>query len=100
MTLQKPVMPMMTSCCPGWVGEHCCPGRTASDPSLRVSWLPARLATCLLALSTNSPFPPSFLPFLLYADWVEKSGADLIPHLSTCMSPHIMEGSMIKNYYA
>jgi iron only hydrogenase large subunit-like protein len=45
------VLPMFTSCCPGWV------------------------------------------------KWVEHFRHDLIPHLSTCSSPHEMLGAVIKTYY-
>jgi iron-only hydrogenase group A len=46
------VLPMFTSCCPGWV------------------------------------------------EFVEKCDADLIPHLSTAKSPHMMEAALIKEYFS
>lgn len=46
------VLPMFTSCCPGWI------------------------------------------------DFVEKCDPDLIPHLSTVKSPHMMEGALLKEYFS
>ncbi|KAG1678884.1 hypothetical protein FOA52_003552 [Chlamydomonas sp. UWO 241] len=65
-------MPMFSSCCPGWVAmvEKSCPGLIP---------LP-----CLRARA-----PP-----------VEKSYPELIPYLSTCKSPQMMFGSVIKNFFA
>lgn len=35
-----------------------------------------------------------------WINYIEKNYDDLLPHLSTCKSPHMMLGAMIKSYYA
>jgi iron only hydrogenase large subunit-like protein len=35
-----------------------------------------------------------------WVGYVEDEAADLIPHLSTCKSPHMMVGAMVKRFFA
>lgn len=35
-----------------------------------------------------------------WVNYAEKEYADLLPHLSTCKSPHMMFGAILKSYYA
>lgn len=35
-----------------------------------------------------------------WINYIEKNYDDLLPHLSTCKSPHMMLGAMVKSYYA
>jgi hypothetical protein len=120
-------LPMFTSCCPGWIAmvsgsvmghghaEGVKPGHALDRAWLLLPAAVPGLSNCKTVNSTSPrtamtattkigcPSPlcscPPTVPVAAQAQ-VEKQFPDLIPYLSTCKSPQMMGGALIKTFFA
>ncbi len=82
-----------------WVGARAAAGRQlpheahAHGAQLSCSSLPSRPATLTLP-------PPALHRPQGWIGFVETCAPEILPHLSTCKSPHMMVGSVLKTYFA